>query len=337
MRKLKENVVYHLEQHRGQVVSGQMLAETCAVSRAAVWKAVQSLKQEGHEIEAVPGGGYRMTGDQLTAAGVEAHLEPLGWTAPILLLEETTSTNEEALRLLSQGAPHGTVVLAGQQTAGRGRRGKPFFSPPDAGLYMSLILTPRSKNPTKVTVAAAVAVCRALAPWSQQPPEIKWVNDVYLGGKKAVGILTEAYVDVERMEPQSVVLGIGINIYRPEGGYPQDLRAIITSLFPAGGAPLEFSRCRLAAEIAKLCVALCEDLDDPALMEEYRQSSFLLGKEITYLDGGVPKEGVARAINEAGNLLVETEAGIHVLQAGEVSVRKGKKGKTGLGEGGYDG
>ncbi|MGI6498205.1 MAG: biotin--[acetyl-CoA-carboxylase] ligase [Oscillospiraceae bacterium] len=335
MRKLKENVVYDLEQNRGQVLSGQMLAERHAVSRAAVWKAVQSLRQEGHEIEAVPGGGYRLISDRLSVAGVQAHLEPIGWMAPVFLLEEATSTNEEAFRLLSQGAPHGTMVLAGQQTAGRGRRGKPFFSPPDAGLYMSLLLTPKTKTPTKVTVAAAVAVCRALAPWSRRAPEIKWVNDVYLDGKKAAGILTEAYVDVERMEPQSVVLGIGINITPPEGGYPSELDGTITSLFPEENPPETFSRCLLAAEIAKLCAALCEDLDDPALMEEYRERSFLLGKEITYLEEGAFKEGMARGINEAGNLLVETREGIRVLQAGEVSVRKGKQNEAAWG-GSYD-
>ena len=320
MRTLKEKLLYAFEQNRGEVLSGQALADTNGVSRAAIWKAVQGLRQEGHVLEAVTNGGYQLLSDQLSEMGVLAHLGQ--WPAPVVVTKETGSTNRDLLRLAAEGAPHGTLVLSEQQTEGRGRAGKPFFSPEGAGLYMSVLIKPRQgENPTKVTVAAAVAACRAMEPFSQDPPRIKWVNDVFLRGKKSAGILTEAFVDLECLVPQSIVMGIGINIYPPKGGYPPELDPIVTCLFPDGRAPKDFSRCRLAADMARAFLNLCDHWDDPGMMEEYRQKSFLLGRDVTFWDHGNPVDGVATGINEDGNLLVETDRGTVVLQAGEVRVR----------------
>jgi BirA family biotin operon repressor/biotin-[acetyl-CoA-carboxylase] ligase len=319
LAKLKEALLYALEKNRGGTVSGQALADACGVSRTAVWKAAQTLKQEGHVLEAVTNGGYRILSDRLSSAGVLAHWET---ESPVVVLQEVPSTNGEAMGLAAEGAPHGTLVLAEHQTAGKGRRGKSFFSPQGAGLYMSLLLKPKVPYPVKITVAAAVAVCRVLEQYAKSQPKIKWVNDIYLDGKKAVGILTEAFMDLESFQSQNVVLGIGINLTPPEGGYPEELQPIITCLFPDGQTPAAFSRCRLAGEVAKEVLALCEDLENPALMEEYRARSFLLGKPVRFWDHEIPVDGTAVDINDQGNLLVETDSGLHVLQAGEVSVRK---------------
>lgn len=319
MRKLKEALLYVLEKNRGGTVSGQALADAYGVSRAAVWKAAQALKQDGHVLEAVTNGGYRIVSDQLSKEGVLAHWDT---EAPVIVLQEVASTNGEAMRLAAEGAPHGTLVLAEHQTAGKGRRGKSFFSPQGAGLYMSLLLKPKQPLSVKITVAAAVAVCRVLERYTEEPPEIKWVNDVYLRGKKAVGILTEAFMDLESFHAQNIVLGIGINLIPPVEGYPEELSPIMTCLFPDGKRPANFSRCRLAGEVAKEVLSLCEDLNNPNLMEEYRTRSFLIGQPIRFFDHDTPVDGVAVGINDEGNLLVETASGLQVLQAGEVSVRK---------------
>lgn len=324
MGRLKEELLYALEQHRGEAVSGQALADAFGVSRAAVWKAAQALKQEGHILEAVTNGGYRLLSDRLSQEGVLAHWDT---KAPVVVFQETASTNGEAMRLGAQGAPHGTLVLAEHQTAGRGRLGKSFFSPQGAGLYMSLLLKPKALYPLKITVAAAVAVCRVLERYASTPPEIKWVNDVYLDGKKAVGILTEAFMDLESFQSQTVVLGIGINLTPPEEGYPEELQPIISCLFPNGALPATFSRCRLAGEVAREVLDLCTQLENPELMEEYRARSFLLGQPVRFWEKGVPVDGTAVGINDQGNLLVKTSSGLQVLQAGEVSVRR-KDGET---------
>ena len=145
---------------------------------------------------------------------------------------------------------------------------------------------------------------------------------MYLDGKKAVGILTEAVVDLESFQSQNVVLGIGINLTPPEGGYPEELQSIITCLFPDGQKPDSFSRCRLAGAVAREVLVLCDDLESPELMEEYRARSFLIGQPVRFWDHNTPVDGTAVDINDQGNLLVETDSGLRVLQAGEVSVRK---------------
>ena len=326
MSGVRDTVLYHLEQNRSRVVSGQVLADACGVSRTAVWKAIQTLKQEGHTIETAQSAGYRLVSDVLTEAGLRAQLDKAGVSGPLVLLDETPSTNGEALRLLGGGTPPGTLVVAKGQTAGRGRSGKSFFSPPDAGLYMSLVLPLPAGDPTLVTIAAAVAVRRALLPWTGEDrlPEIKWVNDIYLGGKKAVGILTEGFVDVEQMTLQSVVIGIGVNIYPPTAPCPDELKPRITCLFPNGDAPPAFSRCRLAADICRECTDVCSRPGDPSVLAEYRQHSFLLGKAVTFQWNGQARTGVALDVNEQGNLLVQSDGETLALQAGEVSVRPGK-------------
>ena len=317
----KDAVLAFLEKDRGRFVSGPELAEKLSLSRTAVWKAIRALEAEGHEITAVKNKGYRLeTGsDRLSAAGISACLPEKHRTCAINFFETTDSTNTQAKRLALEGAPHGTIVAASEQTAGRGRSGKAFFSP-DTGLYVTVILKPPAgmPDPQKITIAAAVAVCRAVEAQTALKPQIKWVNDVYLDGKKVCGILTEAVTDLESGGIDSIVVGIGVNCAIPAERIPKELVGIVGSLNAEG-----LSRSRLAADIAAFVLDAFDDLDAPALIDDYRRRSFLFGKEIGFKRNGEALNGTVTGISDAGNLLVRLGSGETLsLSSGEVTIGK---------------
>ena len=317
----KDAVLAFLEQNRGRFVSGPELAEKLSLSRTAVWKAMQSLAADGYEITAVKNKGYRLEtdSDRLSAAGISAFMPEKYRNNTVHFFETTDSTNTQAKRLALEGAPHGTIVAASEQTAGRGRSGKSFFSP-DTGLYVSVILKPPAgmPDPQKITIAAAVAVCRAVEAQTALTPQIKWVNDVYLDGKKACGILTEAVSDLESGGIDSIVVGIGVNCAIPAERIPAELRGIVGSLNAEG-----LSRCRLAADIASFVLDAFDSLDAPALIDDYRRRSFLYGREISFKRNGEALSGTVTGISDAGNLLVQLDGGETLsLSSGEVTIGK---------------
>ena len=219
-----------------------------------------------------------------------------------VFLEETDSTNRVAKELARQGAPHGTAVLAERQTAGRGRLGRAFFSP-EGGLYLSVILHPQCppEDRALMTPMAAVAVCRALEQICDVSPGIKWVNDLYLGGKKLCGILCEGCGD-------AVIVGIGLNLYTPEGGFPADI--------PAGALNVPVDRRALAEAIRQ------QLLQPGEFLAEYRERCLLLGKTVT-VHPVMGEAYAARAveIDDRCRLVVESCRGREALDSGEVSVR----------------
>ena len=218
-----------------------------------------------------------------------------------VFLEETDSTNRVAKELARQGAPHGTAVLAKRQTAGRGRLGRSFFSP-EGGLYLSVILRPQCKpeDLALMTPMAAVAVCRALEELCIAP-RIKWVNDLYLGGKKLCGILCEGCGD-------AVIVGIGLNLYTPEGGFPADI--------PATALDVPVDRQQLAEAVRK------QLLQPGDFLEEYRGLCLTVGKTVTvHPVEGAPYEARAVDLDDRCRLVVESCRGRETLDSGEVSVR----------------
>ena len=246
----REKLLGLLEENREAYLSGEELAKALAVSRAAVWKAVKSLQQEGYPIDAVTNRGYRLSrgGDRLSAPGIRKYLKPEYRDLPITAAEETQSTNTALRALAEAGAPEGTVYIAQGQTGGRGRMGRSFFSPAGTGLYLSLLLRPTAWEPTRaaqLTAAAAAAMCEAIRQVTGREPGIKWVNDLLLEGKKVCGILTEASFSMESGVLEYAVLGLGVNVYRPEGGFPGELEGIAGAVLESPG---EDVRSRLAGE-----------------------------------------------------------------------------------------
>lgn len=222
-----------------------------------------------------------------------------------VFLEETDSTNRVAKELARQGAPHGTAVLAKKQTAGRGRLGRNFFSP-EGGLYLSVILRPQCpvEDRALITPMAAVAVHRVLMEDLGIVTRIKWVNDLYIGEKKLGGILCEGCGD-------AVIVGIGLNLYTPEGGFPADIPAIALDLMPCLVDVRE-----LAADIRKYL------LEPGPFLQEYRSLCLTVGKTVTvHPVRGEPYEARALEIDHRCRLVVESRRGVETLDSGEVSVR----------------
>ena len=320
---LKEQVLALLWEARDEYISGAELAGQLGVSRTAVWKAIGQLKAQGYLIESVTNRGYRLSSrsDVLSAAGVEKYLK--NQSLNIRVVDTVDSTNAAMKRMAAEGAPQGSVLIANQQSAGRGRMGRSFFSPPGTGIYMSLLLRPRmdAQRATLVTASAAVAVAEAIEQLSGEPVQIKWVNDVLFHGRKVCGILTEAAMDFESGMIDYVVPGIGVNTAVPEEGFPPELQGIAGAAFGAAWVPE--LRCRLAAEILDRFMGYYACLGSRDCYEAYKSRSVVLGKDVQLLSPG--REAIpARVldIDEDFALIVETGDGqVQRVNAGEVSLR----------------
>ncbi|MFV0497359.1 MAG: biotin--[acetyl-CoA-carboxylase] ligase [Candidatus Fimivivens sp.] len=322
---LKKAVLSILETHRAQDISGEQMAQTLGVSRAAVWKAINSLKAQGYPISAITNRGYQLEeqSDLISAEGIRPHVMSHLSQNDIFVFETIDSTNFEAKRRALLGGGHFTTIVADQQTMGRGRFGRSFFSPPGCGIYMSLLLKPTPQqlsDTTLLTTAAAVAVCQAIEALTPVRPQIKWVNDIYLNGKKLCGILTEAVTDLESGTIESVVIGMGLNFKQPEAVWPQEVAAVASALF--GSERPTISRNRLVAEIVNRLFTLWGSLSSRAFLEDYRSRSILLGQEIVFSRAGEKCAAIAEEIDDDGALIVRLQNGERLLlRSGEVSVR----------------
>ena len=296
---IKNEIALILEQSRGTAVSGQELADRLGVSRAAVWKAVKQLQDEGYSISAGTNRGYMLESgsDVLTAEGIRLHLTEKYRGIPVEVFRSASSTNTEAKAAALRGMPHGTLIAANEQTAGRGRFGKPFYSPANTGLYMSVLLKPQKplSDCMGITMAAACAIIDSLESVCGVHAGIKWVNDIFCSGRKVSGILTEAMSDFESGMAESVIVGIGVNISTEK--FPEEISGI------AGSVGVFAERSRLCADI--------------------RSRSLVLGREVTFRQGGAERTGKALKIDDRGCLVIETSSGIETLRSGEISITGG--------------
>lgn len=303
---IKEQVLHFLWQHRQEDISGQQLAEALGVSRAAVWKAVEALRQEGFEVQAGTKRGYCLAQGpvKLWEQEIRAAFWPEYRHLPLTLYETVGSTNREAGKAAMEGAPQGSIFAADEQTCGRGQRGRSFFSPPYSGLYFSIILRPKAELSaiTQVTMAAAVAVCRGVKLCTGKTLDIKWLNDLLLDGKKLCGILTQVDADLESGQVESLVVGIGLNLTRPSEGYPADLEQVAGYLFAPEEAPAA-SPSRLLGEISSQLLSAWENQD---FLEEYRTRSLVLGKNIRCFQQGKWMEAKAETVDTQGRLVAVT-------------------------------
>ncbi|MBQ9198183.1 MAG: biotin--[Clostridia bacterium] len=233
---------------------------------------------------------------------------------PILAPFETASTNSDAREWLKSGAEHGSLVVTGRQTAGRGRMGRAFVSQP-GGLYMSIVL--KSDLPAGVlTTLCAVAVRRAVIELTGMTPGIKWVNDLQLNGKKICGILCEGVWQGDRL--LGVIAGIGLNVCQQT--FPEELREIAASLYPEGASPIPHER--FAAAIHTQVMTLLHA--NQSHMDEYRRACVTLGQRVSWQTSAETREGMAVDVDATGALLIDTDAGRVRLAAGEVSVKAAK-------------
>ena len=310
----KEQVLQALITASGSFRSGEALAQSLGISRAAVWKAVRALQNEGYAIDAVTRRGYRLNedNDMLSAAAVQALVDG---DIEVIYYASVDSTNTEAKRLLANGKDGRLLLIAEEQTAGRGRQGKSFYSPPLTGIYMTYVSHPMATlaSAVKTTTLAAVAVCRAVEALTDKQPQIKWVNDVYLGEKKICGILTEAVTDMETQAVSSVIVGIGMNIKTVH--FPEE----------AGNAASLNAPVRRAALIAQITRELAKAESEPfdEVLAYYRSHSLLLGRQIAFIKNGAVTPATVKAIDNSGGLVVTLENGTEqTLTSGEISIRK---------------
>jgi BirA family biotin operon repressor/biotin-[acetyl-CoA-carboxylase] ligase len=317
-----QKVLAYLHGHTDTYVSGQLLAENLSVSRSAVWKAIEHLRDEGHVIDAVTNRGYR-----LVSASDFLDRERLGALLPDLdlrLFDTIDSTNRFAKQLAAEGASHGTLVVSSAQSQGRGRLGRSFSSP-KGGLYQSMVLRPRCKTEDAllITSAAAVAVARAVEEVCGIGLQVKWVNDLFLGGRKVCGILTEGVIDVESGSLSSLVVGIGVNVSTPSEAFDPSLRHLVASLYDGPATvPPSFDANLLSATIAKQLLRSCDLLPDRSFLDEYRRRSLVLGNRITVLRQGRGRPALAVGIDDDARLVVRYPDGSEeVLGSGEISIR----------------
>lgn len=233
----------------------------------------------------------------------------------VFYFDTIDSTNNEAKRRTDILSPTPALFVANHQSAGRGRLGRSFYSPTNTGIYMSLMLKARNdfSDIVSMTTATAVCICKALETLCNIEPQIKWVNDIYLNGKKICGILCEAITNEKTFTIDGIVIGIGINISTTD--FPDELKDIASSIGQ------DIDKARLCAKITDNIVDVFKNIEDKSFIDEYKSRCFVLGQEITYTEKGVTKSATAIDINENGGLIIKTENGLTTLSTGEITVR----------------
>lgn len=322
--ELKHLVLRVLEENRGNSISGASLATQLGLTRSSIWKAVKALQKDGYLITAITNKGYCLqpSNDILSAESIRPLLRGDAANLIFDIRPSVTSTNTVAKALASEGAEEGTVVIAYEQTEGRGRMGRSFYSPSSTGVYMTIILRPDLSltDSLLITTGASVAVARAIEKIAGVRAEIKWVNDIFVNGKKVCGILTEASIDFESGKLEYAVIGIGVNISTKD--FPGTLKSTAGPVFKEKPENTPISSI-LAAEILNNLAECMNSLTDKKYLEEYRSRSFLIGKEIFILKGTEQIPATAVGIDDKAGLIVEYADGKkETLTCGEVSVRQ---------------
>lgn len=339
----KEKIIQLLSKNIDEFVSGEDLALKLKVSRAAIWKAVKALESDGYKIEAVTNRGYRICSlpDKLDrqilaeAAGLSAN--------QIIVFDTIDSTNKEAKRRIVEGAKlHKTLFAAEEQSAGRGRLERKFVSPAKKGVYFTLVYCPKTQViPAVMTSAAAVSVCQAVEELYKTECSVKWVNDIFTGGKKIAGILTEGIANFESGSIDAIIVGIGINVLKNEFDGP--LSKVAGSIEEACSTnriefdPDKNQKSELIGKVVNKLIRFYDSFYDSKdakkseeavaqMMDEYRRRSFLIDKKVNVnpvagTDGKVYKALVKAIDNQAGLVVELADGSQKTLYSGEVSLK----------------
>ncbi|MGX6979244.1 biotin--[acetyl-CoA-carboxylase] ligase [Vagococcus elongatus] len=316
----KEKLLAIFLKQAEQPLSGEVLGKKLNVSRTAVWKAIQTLKKEGHLIESLPNVGYvYLPSDTILASEI---LKNIGTHVPQLTIQvekEVTSTNDLLKKASIDGVDQPVLLIAENQTKGRGRFGRDFISNAEKGIYFSLLLNVQKKfnELPSYTILSAAALAAAIEKKTEKNCQIKWVNDLYYQNKKIAGILSEATTDFETQSITSIVIGVGLNFLMSPAAIPTELQEKVGSLFTEQP---EITRNQLIAEFLNQFFDMLQDKEQNFLTE-YRQRSFVLGKQVTFKQQGKICRGVAKAIGNTGELIVTLDTGGEVaLSSGEISL-----------------
>ena len=320
---MKEEILRLLRSADGYI-SGQELCNRFGVSRTAVWKAINQLKEAGYEIEAQQNKGYRLMAapDLMTEAEIKSLMQTEWVAKEVLYFDTIDSTNTKAQELAEKGYPSGTLVVADKQESGKGRRGRSWVSPSGTGIFMTLMIKPdiNPNNASMLTLVAALAVAKAITSVTGEEALIKWPNDIVVNGKKVCGILTEMNAQFDYIN--HIVVGIGINVHNES--FPEEISQMASSLMIEAGGK-RFHRAQIIAEtmsyFEQYYDTFLKTQDLSALVREYDELLVNMNKAVRVLDPKEPFDGKAMGITPKGELIVDTWESRKLVSSGEVSVR----------------
>lgn len=320
---MKEEILRLLRSADGYI-SGQELCNRFGVSRTAVWKAINQLKEAGYEIEAQQNKGYRLMAapDLMTEAEIKSLMHTEWVAKEVLYFDTIDSTNTKAQELAEKGYPSGTLVVADKQESGKGRRGRSWVSPSGTGIFMTLMIKPdiNPNNASMLTLVAALAVAKAITSVTGEEAMIKWPNDIVVNSKKVCGILTEMNAQFDYIN--HIVVGIGINVHNES--FPEEISQMASSLMIEAGGK-RFHRAQIIAEtmsyFEQYYDTFLKTQDFSALVREYDELLVNRNKSVRVLDPKEPFDGKAMGITPKGELIVDTWESRKLVSSGEVSVR----------------
>ena len=320
---MKTEILRMLREADGYI-SGQELCNKFGVSRTAVWKAINQLKEAGYEIEAVQNKGYilKAAPDIMNENELKSIMNTKWAGQELVYFDSIDSTNTKAKELAEEGYPNGTLVVADYQRAGKGRRGRTWESPSGTGIFMTLMLKPdiNHNNASMLTLVAALAVAKAISDITGEQALIKWPNDIVINGKKICGILTEMSAQFDYIN--HIVIGIGINVHNKD--FPEEIKETASSLMIESGGQ-HFRRAEIIEKIMEYFEEYyeiyLETEDLSALVKEYNSLLVNMHKNVKVLDPKEPFEGKAMGITPRGELIVDTWESRKLVSSGEVSVR----------------
>ena len=320
---MKEEILRLLRSADGYI-SGQELCNRFGVSRTAVWKAINQLKEAGYEIEAQQNKGYRLMAapDLMTEAEIKSLMHTEWVAKEVLYFDTIDSTNTKAQELAEKGYPSGTLGVADKQESGKGRRGRSWVSPSGTGIFMTLMIKPdiNPNNASMLTLVAALAVAKAITSVTGEEALIKWPNDIVVNGKKVCGILTEMNAQFDYIN--HIVVGIGINVHNES--FPEEISQMASSLMIEAGGK-RFHRAQIIAEtmsyFEQYYDTFLKTQDLSALVREYDELLVNRNKSVRVLDPKEPFDGKAMGITPKGELIVDTWESRKLVSSGEVSVR----------------
>lgn len=320
---MKEEILRLLRSADGYI-SGQELCNRFGVSRTAVWKAINQLKEAGYEIEAQQNKGYRLMAapDLMIEAEIKSLMHTEWVAKEVLYFDTIDSTNTKAQELAEKGYQSGTLVVADKQESGKGRRGRSWVSPSGTGIFMTLMIKPdiNPNNASMLTLVAALAVAKAITSVTGEEALIKWPNDIVVNGKKVCGILTEMNAQFDYIN--HIVVGIGINVHNES--FPEEISQMASSLMIEAGGK-RFHRAQIIAEtmayFEQYYDTFLKTQDLSALVREYDKLLVNRNKSVRVLDPKEPFDGKAMGITPKGELIVDTWESRKLVSSGEVSVR----------------
>lgn len=321
---MKPNTVLDiLLQNTGQYMSGEEISKRLSISRTAVWKQINKLREAGYEFDAVSRRGYRLIQkpSRLDPAMLMSTMNAEIFGRQLKVLEVTTSTQEEVRKLAEEGSPEGTLVIAEEQTVGRGRLGRKWFSPPGKGIWMSLLLRPDLplSCASQLTLLTAVAVCRAIRTVTGVEPGIKWPNDLLVQGRKICGILLESVAEDERI--RYCIAGIGIDANMTAEDYPEELRDIVSSLRMESGKEVdrEVLVSGVMAELEKLYSLYLDKGFDP-IAHLWEALSVTINRNVTLHTPKGTVTGYATGIDTSGALVLDQDGEKVLIFSGDVQL-----------------